>query len=122
MNKPKKISIKHYLNTNLKPTKEGFVIYVQIIVNRSIAKKPSQIKTRFQDLETMQNTVSKEIDIETIKIENGIKKELKKNNEFSFKISKKENINRKKSIIRVLKKQLQKHQTELSKLEQYNLF
>ena len=122
MQKLKKITIKHYLNTNLKPTKEGFIVYVQTIVNRSVSKKPSEIKTRFNDLETMQKKVSKQIEIEKTKIENSIRNKLKINNDFTFIVPKKEKIKRKKLIIRVLKKQLQKHQTELSKLEQYNLF
>ena len=122
MKKPKKITVKHYLNTNLKSTNKGFLVYVQITVNRTTDRKPSEIKARFQDLETLQKTAVNEIEKERIKIEKSIVKELIKNNDFSFRVSKTENVKRKKSIIRTLQRQLKKHQKELIKLEQYNLF
>lgn len=122
MKKPKKITVKHYLNTNLKSTNEGFIVYVQITVNRTTDRKPSEIKERFQDLETLRKTAVNEIEKERIKIEKSIEKELIKNNNFSFKVSKTENVKRKKSIIRTLQRQLKKHQKELLELEQYNLF
>ena len=122
MKKPKKITVKHYLNTNLKPTNEGFLVYVQITVNRTTDRKPSEIKARFKDLETLRKTAVKEIEKERIKIEKNIEKELIKNNDFSFRVSKTENVKRKKSIIRTLQRQLKKHQKELLELEQYNLF
>lgn len=122
MKKPKKITVKHYLNTNLKSTNEGFLVYVQITVNRTTDRKPSEIKERFQDLETLRKTAVNEIEKERIKIEKSIEKELIKNNSFSFKVSKTENVKRKKSIIRTLQRQLKKHQKELLELEQYNLF
>ena len=122
MKKPKKITVKHYLNTNLKSTNEGFLVYVQITVNRTTDRKPSEIKARFKDLETLRKTAVNEIETERIKIEKSIEKELIKNNEFSFRVSKTENVKRKKSIIRTLQRQLKKHQKELIELEQYNLF
>ena len=122
MKKPKKITVKHYLNTNLKPTNEGFLVYVQITVNRTTDRKPSEIKARFKDLETLRKTAVTEIEKERIKIEKNIEKELIKNNDFSFRVSKTENVKRKKSIIRTLQRQLKKHQKELLELEQYNLF
>ena len=122
MKKPKKITVKHYLNTNLKSTNEGFLVYVQITVNRTTDRKPSEIKARFEDLETFRKTAVTEIENECIKIEKSIVKKLVKNNDFSFRVSKTENIKRKKSIIRTLQRQLKKHQKELLELEQYNLF
>jgi hypothetical protein len=122
MKKPKKITVKHYLNTNLKSTNEGFLVYVQITVNRTTDRKPSQIKARFKDLETLRKIAENEIQKERIKIEKSIVKELFKNNNFSFRVSKTENVKRKKSIIRTLQRQLKKHQKELLELEQYNLF
>lgn len=122
MKKPKKITVKHYLNTNLKSTNEGFLVYVQITVNRTTDRKPSEIKARFKDLETLRKTAVTEIEKERIKIKKSIEKELIKNNDFSFRVSKTENVKRKKSIIRTLQRQLKKHQKELIELEQYNLF
>jgi hypothetical protein len=122
MKKPKKITVKHYLNTNLKSTNEGFLVYVQITVNRTTDRKPSQIKARFKDLETLRKIAGNDIEKECIKIEKNIIKELFKNNNFSFRVPKSENIKRKKSIIRTLQQQLKKHQKELLELEQYNLF
>lgn len=122
MKKPKKITVKHYLNTNLKSTNEGFLVYVQITVNRTTDRKPSQIKARFKELETLRKIAGNEIEKERIKIEKNIIKELFKNNNFSFRVSKNENVKRKKSIIRTLQQQLKRHQKELLELEQYNLF
>lgn len=120
--KPRKITVNHYLNKNLIPNENGFKIYVQTIVNRSVSKKCSEIKQRFHDLETLHKVAFAEIEAEKTKITNFVKMQLSANNDFSFNVPKDVLIKRKKSIIKSLEHQLKKHRCELLNLEQYDLF
>lgn len=122
MAKEKKITIKHYLNKNLKSKENGFRVYVRITFNRVNQKQASKITQRFNDLETLHKVAYKEIEIEKTKIENFIKKQLSVNENFSFKVPKNEVIKRKKSIIRGLENALKNHKKQLLELEQYDLF
>ncbi|PDS23555.1 hypothetical protein [Flavobacterium branchiophilum] len=122
MQKPKKITIKHYLNKNLKSNENGYRVYVRITFDRVNQKQTSKITQRFNDLETLHKVAHKEIEIEKRRIENFIKKQLLVNENFSFKVPKSEVIKRKKSIIRSLENALKNHKKQLLELEQYDLF
>ena len=122
MQKPKKITIIHYLNKKLKSNENGYRVYVRITFDRVNQKQTSKITQRFNDLETLHKVAHKEIEIEKRKIENFIKKQLLVNENFSFKVPKSEVIKRKKSIIRSLENALKNHKKQLLELEQYDLF
>ncbi|ELM3651536.1 hypothetical protein RYR30_002487 [Flavobacterium psychrophilum] len=129
MQKPKKITIKHYLFKNVKPSKEGFLVYIQVTVNRYSTKFKSSIDKRFFDIETMHKVAFLEIEAEKNELEKRIREKLLGDNNFIFKLPKRPIlINKEKNILqleneilrlkRICKTQLKK----ISELEQYNLF
>ena len=126
MQKPKKITVKHILKTQLKPTvingENYYSVYVLMTVNRTNTSQPSKIIERFTSIEIAKKKYFNELETEKESIENAIKKKLLLDNNYSFKVPKKEMIKQKKSIIRRLQIKLKKEQTELLQLEQYNLF
>lgn len=126
MQKPKKITVKHILKTQLKPTvingENYYSVYVLMTVNRTSTSQPSKIIERFTSIEIAKKKYFNELETERQSIENAIRKKLLLDSNYSFKIPKKEMIKQKKSIIRRLQIKLKKEQTELLQLEQYNLF
>ena len=56
MQKPKKITVKHILKTQLKPTvingENYYSVYVLMTVNRTNTSQPSKIIERFTSIET----------------------------------------------------------------------
>ena len=126
MMKPRKITVKHYLNKNLKPDLidglQYYSIYVLIIVNRTNTKTKSIISEKFSSIESANNRYGIELENELKNIENQIGKKLLLDSSYCLNVPKPEMIKRKKSIIRTLQKQLKKNQSELLELQQYNLF
>jgi hypothetical protein len=126
MKKPKKITVTHYLNKILKPDLtnglEYYGVYILTVVNRTNTKTKSIINEKFTSIEMANKKYFNEFETERKNIENHIRKKLLLDNDYCFKVPKNEMIKRKKSIIRGLRIKLKKQETELLKLEQYNLF
>ena len=120
--KPRKIVIKHYLNTKLKAKTDGYKVYVRITYNRINQRRCSEIKQRFHNLETLHKVAYTEIEAEIIKITDFVKIQLLADKDFSLKVPIDVLVKRKKSIIKSLENQLKKHKTELIDLGQYDLF
>ncbi len=127
--KPRKITIKHYLYDKVKPNKQGFLVYVQVTVNRFSTKFKSSIENRFFDIETMHKVAFLEIENEKKELEKTIKAKLLIDNNFTFKQPKRQIIVNKEKIVNQLEneilrlKRICKKQSErINELEQYNLF
>lgn len=135
MEKPKKITIKHYLEKRtLKPffvkNVAYWSVYISITVNRKTTNIKSSIIEKFKDFETLQKKASKEIETEKKELTQKIRLKLSLDNDYTF-----VQPDRKKLIIyndkiteqleneilrlkRLCKKQAEK----ISQLEQTNLF
>ncbi|OAE92113.1 hypothetical protein [Flavobacterium psychrophilum] len=129
MKKPKKITISHYLYKNVKPNKNGYLVYVSVTVNRYTTKLKSSIENRFFDTETMHKVAFKEIQNEKSELEKTIKAKLLIDNNFTFKQPKRPIIVNKQKIVNQLEneilrlKRICKNQDKrIKELEQYNLF
>jgi outer membrane lipoprotein-sorting protein len=135
MKKPKKITIKHYLEKRtLKPVLiknvEHWSVYISITVNRKTTNIKSSIVEKFKDFETLKKRFAKEIEIETKELEQKIRLKLSLDNDYTF-----IQPNRKKLIIYNdkiteqleneilrLKRICKKQAVKISLLEQTNLF
>jgi hypothetical protein len=129
MQKPKKITIKHYLFKNVKPSKEGFLVYIQVTVNKYSTKFKSSIDKRFFDIETMHKVAFLEIEAEKNELEKTIKEKLIIDNNYIFKLPKRPIlINKEKNILQLeneilrLKKLCKTQSNRILELEQYDLF
>lgn len=129
MKKPKKITISHYLYKNVKPNKNGYLVYVSVTVNRYTTKIKSSIETRFFDIETMHKIAFKEIQKEKSELEKTIKTKLLIDNNYIFKqpkrpiiINKEKIVNQLENEILRLKRICKKQSERINELEQYNLF
>lgn len=135
MQKPKKITIKHYLEKRtIKPllikNVEYWSVYISITVNRKTTNIKSSITERFKNFETLQKTASNEMQKEVKELEQKIRLKLSLDSNYTF-----TQPNRKKLIIYNdkiteqleneilrLKNIVKKQALKISQLEQINLF
>lgn len=134
MKKPKKITIKHYLEKRtLKPVLiknvEHWSVYISITVNRKTTNIKSSIVEQFKDLETLQRKASREIEKEIKELEKKIRLQLSLDNNYIFKQPRRSIIINKDKITEQLENEIlrlkmicKKQAIKISKLEQTNLF
>ena len=89
MKKPKKITIKHYLEKRtLKPSfiknVEYWSVYISITVNRKTTNIKSSITEKFKDFETLQKKASNEMQKEVKELEQKIRLKLSLDNDYTF--------------------------------------
>ncbi|WP_394758170.1 hypothetical protein [Flavobacterium sp.] len=133
MNKPKKITIKHYLEKRcIKPKLINNIphweVYISITVNRKTTNLKSSIFELFNTIDDLHKKESKVIENEVKELETKIRLELNKDNNYSFTQPRRRiAINEFKTIIKLekeileLKRKCKNQQSKIYKLEQLKL-